>query len=216
MVHVTRMVTMVNKDLTRATTRMRASDRRRQLLDVATNVFAERGFSATIMDDIAYAGGITKPVLYQDFDSKRALYIAVLEDGGARLIESISLATTNGETLREQVSSGFDAYFDFVRDDEAAFRLLFTSSSKTDTDFVQVKNKVLEQFCDCVTSLVIDKIQNEERKLIAHSIIGLAESAAKYFYLKEIDSEVTVLTEKEFRSWVADLAWKGMRGISEN
>lgn len=216
MVHVTRMVTMVNKDLTRATTRMRASDRRRQLLDVATNVFAERGFSATIMDDIAYAGGITKPVLYQHFDSKRALYIAVLEDGGARLIESISLATTNGETLREQVSSGFDAYFDFVRDDEAAFRLLFTSSSKTDTDFVQVKNKVLEQFCDCVTSLVIDKIQNEERKLIAHSIIGLAESAAKYFYLKEIDSEVTVLTEKEFRSWVADLAWKGMRGISEN
>lgn len=207
---------MVNKDLTRATTRMRASDRRRQLLDVATNVFAERGFSATIMDDIAYAGGITKPVLYQHFDSKRALYIAVLEDGGARLIESISLATTNGETLREQVSSGFDAYFDFVRDDEAAFRLLFTSSSKTDTDFVQVKNKVLEQFCDCVTSLVIDKIQNEERKLIAHSIIGLAESAAKYFYLKEIDSEVTVLTEKEFRSWVADLAWKGMRGISEN
>ncbi len=216
MVHVTRMVTMVNKDLSRATTRMRASDRRRQLLDVATNVFAERGFSATIMDDIAYAGGITKPVLYQHFDSKRALYIAVLEDGGARLIESISLATTNGETLREQVSSGFDAYFDFVRDDEAAFRLLFTSSSKTDTDFVQVKNKVLEQFCDCVTSLVIDKIQNEERKLIAHSIIGLAESAAKYFYLKEIDSEVTVLTEKEFRSWVADLAWKGMRGISEN
>lgn len=207
---------MVNKDLSRATTRMRASDRRRQLLDVATNVFAERGFSATIMDDIAYAGGITKPVLYQHFDSKRALYIAVLEDGGARLIESISLATTNGETLREQVSSGFDAYFDFVRDDEAAFRLLFTSSSKTDTDFVQVKNKVLEQFCDCVTSLVIDKIQNEERKLIAHSIIGLAESAAKYFYLKEIDSEVTVLTEKEFRSWVADLAWKGMRGISEN
>lgn len=207
---------MVNKDLTRATTRMRASDRRRQLLDVATNVFAERGFSATIMDDIAYAGGITKPVLYQHFDSKRALYIAVLEDGGARLIESISLATTNGETLREQVSSGFDAYFDFVRDDEAAFRLLFTSSSKTDTDFVQVKNKVLEQFCDCVTSLVIDKIQNEERKLIAHSIIGLAESAAKYFYLKEIDSEVTVLTEKKFRSWVADLAWKGMRGISEN
>ena len=216
MVHVTRMVTMVNKDLSRATTRMRASDRRRQLLDVATNVFAERGFSATIMDDIAYAGGITKPVLYQHFDSKRALYIAVLEDGGARLIESISLATTNGETLREQVSSGFDAYFDFVRDDEAAFRLLFTSSSKTDTDFVQVKNKVLEQLCDCVTSLVIDKIQNEERKLIAHSIIGLAESAAKYFYLKEIDSEVTVLTEKEFRSWVADLAWKGMRGISEN
>ena len=109
------------------------------------------------MDDIAFAGGITKPVLYQHFDSKRALYIAVLEDGGSRLIDSISIATRKSSTLREQVTLGFDAYFNFVRDDEAAFRLLFTSSSKSDTDFVVVKNKVLEQFCDHVTSLVIDQ-----------------------------------------------------------
>ena len=206
---------MVNKDLSKATTRMRAHDRRRQLLDVATNVFAERGFSATIMDDIAFAGGITKPVLYQHFDSKRALYIAVLEDGGSRLIDSISIATRKSSTLREQVSLGFDAYFNFVRDDEAAFRLLFTSSSKSDTDFVVVKNKVLEQFCDHVTSLVIDQIEDEERRLIAHAIIGMAESAAKYFYLKEIDSEVENITEEQFRKWVSDLAWKGMRGINE-
>ncbi|MBP9115815.1 MAG: TetR/AcrR family transcriptional regulator [Acidimicrobiia bacterium] len=206
---------MVNKDLSKATTRMRAHDRRRQLLDVATNVFAERGFSATIMDDIAFAGGITKPVLYQHFDSKRALYIAVLEDGGSRLIDSISIATRKSSTLREQVTLGFDAYFNFVRDDEAAFRLLFTSSSKSDTDFVVVKNKVLEQFCDHVTSLVIDQIEDEERRLIAHAIIGMAESAAKYFYLKEIDSEVENITEEQFRKWVSDLAWKGMRGINE-
>ena len=206
---------MVNKDLSKATTRMRAHDRRRQLLDVATNVFAERGFSATIMDDIAFACGITKPVLYQHFDSKRALYIAVLEDGGSRLIDSISIATRKSSTLREQVTLGFDAYFNFVRDDEAAFRLLFTSSSKSDTDFVVVKNKVLEQFCDHVTSLVIDQIEDEERRLIAHAIIGMAESAAKYFYLKEIDSEVENITEEQFRKWVSDLAWKGMRGINE-
>jgi AcrR family transcriptional regulator len=206
---------MVNKDLSKATTRMRASDRRRQLLDVATNVFAERGFSATIMDDIAYAGGITKPVLYQHFDSKRALYIAVLEDGGSRLIDAISRATKNGSTLREQVSFGFDAYFDFVRDDEAAFRLLFTSSARSDKDFIEIKNNVLGQFCDCVTSLIVNDIIEEERKLIAHSVIGMAERAAKYFYLKEVDSEVKNISEDQFRKWVSDLAWKGMRGISE-
>lgn len=206
---------MVNKDLSKATTRMRASDRRRQLLDVATNVFAERGFSATIMDDIAYAGGITKPVLYQHFDSKRALYIAVLEDGGARLIDAIDKATKNGSTLREQMSFGFEAYFDFVRDDESAFRLLFTASAKGDKDFVEIKNKVLGQFCDAVTQLIIDQISNEERRLIAHSVIGMAEKAAKYFYLPEFDSEVHNITEEQFRKWVIDLAWKGMRGITE-
>lgn len=206
---------MVNKDLSKATTRMRASDRRRQLLDVATNVFAERGFSATIMDDIAFAGGITKPVLYQHFDSKRALYIAVLEDGGSRLIDGISKATSKGQTLREQMSFGFEAYFDFVRDDEAAFRLLFTASAKSDKDFVEIKNKVLGQFCDCVTSLIVNDINAEERRLVAHSVIGMAERAAKYFYLLEVDSEVKNITEDQFRKWVVDLAWKGMRGISE-
>ena len=43
----------------------------------------------------------------------------------------------------------------------------------------------------------------------------MAESAAKYFYLKEIDSEVENITEEQFRKWVSDLAWKGMRGINE-
>ena len=109
----------------KSSTRMRSEDRRRQLLDVACDVFADRGFSATIMDDVAFAAGVTKPVLYQHFDSKRALFISVLEDCGERLIGSIVDATRSGETLREQMVAGFTAYFDFVRNDDAGFRLLF-------------------------------------------------------------------------------------------
>lgn len=131
------------------------------------------------------------------------------------MIDKISEATSGGQTLREQMSFGFEAYFDFVRDDEAAFRLLFTASARSDTDFVEIKNKVLGQFCDCVTSLILNDINAEERRLIAHSVIGMAERAAKYFYLKEVDSEVKNITEEQFRKWVSDLAWKGMRGITE-
>jgi AcrR family transcriptional regulator len=55
-------------------TRLPASARRRQLLDAALDAFAERGFHATSMNDVAEAAGVTKPVLYQHFGSKRALY----------------------------------------------------------------------------------------------------------------------------------------------
>ncbi len=55
--------------------RLPAEQRRRQLLDVACDVFATSGFSATAMDDIAAAAGVTKPVLYQHFPSKRALFV---------------------------------------------------------------------------------------------------------------------------------------------
>jgi AcrR family transcriptional regulator len=195
----------------KTSTRMKSEDRRRQLLNVACDVFADRGFSATIMDDVAYAAGVTKPVLYQHFDSKRALFIAVLEDCGERLISSILNATKEGETLREQMVKGFTAYFSFVRNDDAGFRLLFGASARNDTDFAEVTNRVLEHFADAVTSLIIEDIPQEERRLIAHALIGMAESAARYTYLC---GEQTI-SDEDLHTWVSDLAWKGMRGITD-
>lgn len=196
----------------KTSTRMRSEDRRRQLLDVACDVFADRGFSATIMDDVAFAAGVTKPVLYQHFESKRALFIAVLEDCGERLIGNILTATKQGETLREQMIHGFTAYFDFVKNDDSGFRLLFGSSARNDTDFAEVTNRVLEHFADSVTSLIIEDIPNEERRLIAHALIGMAESAARYTYLSGTDVGVS---DENLHEWVTALAWKGLRGITD-
>ena len=66
--------------------RLPADQRRQQLLDVARDVFAERGFHATSMDEIAEAAGVTKPVLYQHFPSKRSLYVELLTDTGDQLL----------------------------------------------------------------------------------------------------------------------------------
>jgi AcrR family transcriptional regulator len=71
-------------------TRLPAARRRRQLLDVALAAFASHGFHPTSMNDVAEAAGVTKPVLYQHFRSKRALYLELLEDVGERLREAIA------------------------------------------------------------------------------------------------------------------------------
>src|SRR2546423_1571690 len=63
--------------------RLPAEQRRRQLLDVACDVFATSGFSATPLDDIATAAGGTKPVLYQHFPPKRAPFLQLLADPDA-------------------------------------------------------------------------------------------------------------------------------------
>ena len=191
---------------------MKSEERRRQLFDTAGNVFADRGFSATIMDDVAFAAGVTKPVLYQHFESKRALFIAVLEDCGERLINSIFNATGQGETLREQMEHGFTAYYDFVKNDDSSFRLLFGASARNDTDFAEVTNNVLERFADAVTSLIIEDIPNEERRLIAHSLIGMAESAARFVYLTPENSGIS---DNQLHEWSTTLAWKGMRGLTD-
>src|SRR5438067_13820852 len=107
--------------------RLPAARRRRQLLDVALDVFGASGFHRTSMDDVAEAAGVTKPVLYQHFGSKRELYLELLDDVGRQLLDSILKATAEAEGPRRQVETDFAAYFHFVARNVRAFTLLFGS-----------------------------------------------------------------------------------------
>jgi AcrR family transcriptional regulator len=53
---------------------------RERLLDAAAGVFAERGYRSTTVDDIATAAGLTKGAVYWNFDSKEALFAALIEE----------------------------------------------------------------------------------------------------------------------------------------
>src|ERR1700756_201894 len=112
--------------------RLPAVQRRRQLLDVSLDVFARQGFHGTSMAEVAEAAGVTKPVLYQHFRSKRELYLELLEDVGGRLRDEIDKATTGATSPREQVTADFRAYFRFVVEQEPAFRLLFGGGTRRD------------------------------------------------------------------------------------
>src|SRR5262249_46363450 len=104
-------------------TRLPAAARREQLLGVALEVFARHGFHGTAMNDVAGAAGVTKPVLYQHFQSKRQLYLALLEEVGQRLRQTIEKVGAEAGGPRAQVERGFRAYFRWVKEDRDAFRL---------------------------------------------------------------------------------------------
>ena len=115
--------------------RLPAARRREQLLEVALEVFGELGFHPASMNDVAEAAGVTKPVLYQHFRSKRELYKQVLTDVGDHLLDAITKATAAAKSPHEQVELGFIAYFRFVEANEAAFRVLFGGGTRRDEEF---------------------------------------------------------------------------------
>ena len=117
--------------------RLPANARREQLLEVALDTFARAGYHETSMNDVADAAGVTKPVLYQHFESKRELYQALLDDVGARLVAAITEATTGIPSGREQTERGFRAYFRWVAEHPEAFVLLFGGASRQDQEFAQ-------------------------------------------------------------------------------
>ena len=80
--------------------RLPAAERRQQLVETALDLFAAKGLHGTSMDDIAEAAGVTKPVLYQHFRSKRALFLELLDQVGQHLLTAITKATAEAGTPR--------------------------------------------------------------------------------------------------------------------
>ncbi|MFN8036919.1 MAG: TetR/AcrR family transcriptional regulator [Acidimicrobiia bacterium] len=188
--------------------RLPAPERRQQLLDVACEMFAERGFHSTSMDDIAATAGVTKPVLYQHFPSKRALYLELLDGIGADLLSAITAATDRATTGRERVEQGFHAYFRWVAGNRAAFRLLFGASVRNDAEFAEIADRVIEQVAEAVTTLIDIEGSSTHRTVLAHALVGIAEATSRRLSTEDAESDPEVLA-----SWLAEMAWFGLRGV---
>lgn len=190
--------------------RLPAPERRQQLLDVACEMFAERGFHSTSMDDIALTAGVTKPVLYQHFPSKRALYLELLDRIGNDLLRAITAATQRATTGRARVEQGFQAYFQFVTDNRSEFRLLFGASVRNDAEFAEIVDHVIEQVAVAVTTLIDIEGSSTHRSVLAHALVGIAEATSRR--LSNDDDEAEADPEV-LASWLAELAWFGLRGV---
>jgi len=103
---------------------MRAADRRALLMREAGRLFAQHGYAGTRLDDVAAAANVTKPMIYRHFDSKQALYMALLTKHRDDL-----------PTFVEQpdgVRPILERWLDYVRENQHAWLMLFRDSSGDD------------------------------------------------------------------------------------
>ena len=189
--------------------RLPAARRRQQLLDVALEVFGELGFHPASMNDVAEAAGVTKPVLYQHFRSKRELYKQVLTDVGQQLLDAITKATAAAKSPHEQVELGFIAYFRFVESNEAAFRVLFGGGTRRDEEFAAQVAEVEGAIADAIAALIdVEELTVDQRRKIAHGMVGLAEGASRLWVAEGAEDEA-----EDVARLMADFAWRGLRAI---
>lgn len=104
--------------------RMPRAQRERQMIDVAVEIFAEQGFVATSMDEIAARVGVSKPMLYEYFNSKEGLLVAAIRDARAELSEVTAAALAGAETAEDALRLGLVAYFRFMHQRRDAWSLL--------------------------------------------------------------------------------------------
>lgn len=190
--------------------RLPAARRRRQLLDVALDQFAARGFHATSMVEIAEAAGVTKPVLYQHFASKRQLYLELLDDVGSQLMDAIGKATAGASGPRAQVEAGFRAYVHFMSERRPAFPLLFGSGARRDREFADAVRRVEESIALAIAELIDADVDAAHRRVLATAIVGMAEGVLRQWIDGEGGDDIApdVLVDQ-----MSDLAWGGLRSV---
>jgi AcrR family transcriptional regulator len=106
-------------------TRLPRAEREQQMLDAAHALFAERGFAAVTMDEVAAAVGVTKPLLYTYFGNKDRLYLACMERAGDALLATIVEAVQAADGPVDATARGLRAFFSFLDADRDAWRVLF-------------------------------------------------------------------------------------------
>jgi AcrR family transcriptional regulator len=163
--------------------RLAADERRDVILRAAARLFGRHGYAGTRLEDIAAAAGVTKPIVYRHFDSKKALYLALLarhRDDLPRHLEQVELPPGDGSP-EALVRAILERWFDYVRENQHAWLMLFRDSSG-DAEIKAFRRKVNRRAREVLSAFIAEQgrgrvppEQVEPRaELLSSGLAGLA------------------------------------------
>jgi AcrR family transcriptional regulator len=183
--------------------------RRKQLLGAAQEVFVAQGYHAAAMDDIAERAGVSKPVLYQHFPGKLELYLALLEEHAAGLVQRVRVALESTTDNHQRVAASVAAYFDFVDGDGEGFRLVFESDLRNDPMVRERVERMTEECIEAITATIAHDtgFRAEEARLLSVGLTGMAEIGARWWLAsgEGLDKDRAV-------ELLVGLSWRGISG----
>ncbi len=110
--------------------RLPGPERRRLIEEAAARLFADRGYSATTVEDIVAEAGVSKPMLYRHFESKKALHIELLERRRDQLAAAALDSLLEGDQDAERrLPEMIDAWFAHVEEHPHTSRVLFQDAT---------------------------------------------------------------------------------------
>ena len=189
--------------------RLPATARREQILDVALDVFATSGFHGSSMNDVAEAAGVTKPVLYQHFDSKRELYQALIDDVGNRLLDQHRQGDRRGHRRQEPDRTRLPRLLPLGR--RRPRRASDCCSAPARRRRRVQRRRAQDHRRGGAGGRAADRRRHRRidiGRTFAHALVGMAEGASRR--LVELGDD---FDPDEIATEVVDLAWAGLRAV---
>ena len=165
--------------------RLTGVQREQQLLDVAEELFADRGFEGVSMEDVARAAGISRPIVYQHHGSREGLFIACVrrsrEEFEATLIEAT--AAIDGD-LDAVIAAGGRVFFDLIADNPRRWALLFSTSASLGGDMAEQLLELRQHTIDRIADVAEQHTTGVDRSLLlasAHVTSGIGEQLGRWW-----------------------------------
>jgi AcrR family transcriptional regulator len=163
-----------------------------QTLLVAHGLFAERGYAAVKMDEIAAAVGVTKPLLYNYFGNKEQLYIACMERAGDALTATVGAAVGASASPGDALGAGMRAFFAFLDSDRAAWAVLFDETLPQSGEVADRVADYRSVITDLVSGSMLAQLPEEKRdgarteiEALSAALLGAAEALARWWLRTE-------------------------------
>ena len=190
--------------------RLTAAERRAQLIEVGREVFSERGFAATSVEEIAARAKVSKPILYDHFGGKEGLYAVIVDRELEFILSRIANAVTSGSP-RARVEQATLAYLSYVRERPLGFAVLLRDAPQQ-----QLSGNLpalMFDLADRIGDVFTDQFQKagydpESAPIYAHALVGMVGFVGQWW--TDCSEPPSV---EHVAKHIGALAWMGLRHL---
>ena len=192
--------------------RMPKEQRRKQLIEISRGAFAELGYEAASLEEIAERAGVSRPILYSHFGDKHGLFEAVVSEQIELVQQAVAQSLMGPGEPRQIVERGMRAFFTYVRDHPEGHAVLTRDAP------VHISGSGLGVMLDGLAKDVALVIAAEIRAMgldpspapiYANALIGIGAHVGRWW------RDHPDVSLDEVTSQTTDLIWSGFGGLAE-
>jgi AcrR family transcriptional regulator len=188
---------------------MSGPQRREQLIGVARGVFADQGYEATSMEEIAERAKVSKPVVYEHFGSKEGIYAVIIDREVRALVERIKDALSPGHPRRTIVKA-VEAFLEYIEEEQAGFKVL-VRDAPVGTGGGSLPS-VLDEIAQAVEELLAVELKDrgftpKMAPILSRCLVGMIALPGQYWL------EVGKPRRRDVADQIVNIAWNGLGGL---
>jgi AcrR family transcriptional regulator len=192
--------------------RLTASARRAQLIEVGRTVFAERGYEATSVEEIAERAKVSKPIVYEHFGGKEGLYAVIIDREMEHIVARITEAISAGSP-RERLEGAAFAFLTYVKEQPNGFAVLTRDAPVTQA--TGGMSGLLNEVAERVSNVFVAEFKKagydaKAAPIYAHALVGMVTFVGQWW------TETRKPPVEQVAAHIAGLAWMGLRHLPKH